>query len=155
MNKLNVHLNDYFVGFGFVISYLEKDIEAVESTWDKPENPDLIRLHSVSSLRGFERWCDLSPGHYRILITHALKMLSRLNEVERTDARNPIVAALNFIILAFIKCIEERTESNIEHFRINRLDDLNITFDYSGSYNINYEMPQPKEAEFSIIMVEE
>jgi hypothetical protein len=146
MNKITVILNDYAANVKSTISYDRSDIAKVMAIWDKPD-PRLDNLQTLAEFRGYTRWSELSPNHYRVLITRGLNALSRLSVEDRVNPDEAEVSATNFILLTFMLVLEQRTQSEIEHFRINRFDDNNVTFDYSGSYDVEYDRPLPAVVE--------
>lgn len=158
MNTCTVILNDYSDNVKAFIAFDQNDVDKVYARWDEPDER-LKNLAVLPSFVGYEKWSELTPEHYRILITRALNALASLSPEQRTDASSEPVGTANFIILSFIICLEKRTSSEIEHFRINRFDDLNVSFDYSGSFDLNYDRPKPRmlppedtDAGFSIIV---
>lgn len=157
MNKLTVILNDYGSNIKSYITFDQNDIDKAMSVWDHPDER-LAKLHVLTPFRGYEKWSELTPEHYRILVTRGLNTLAKLTPEERGDSREVEVATTNFMILCFMLLIEQRTSSEIEQFRINRFDDLNVTFDYSASFELEYTRPSPKAVEpaskpaFSIVI---
>ena len=145
MNILTVVLNDYGANIKSYIIYDSSDMMRIANRWDCPDE-HLINLHCLDPFKGYEKWSELSPNHYRILISRALNVLANLPANERANSKNVNVAMTNFIILAFIFAIEKLTMSQIEHFRINRFDELSVTFDYGASYELQYERPLAKGA---------
>lgn len=157
MNKLTVILNDYGANSKSYISFSSPDIEKVYEQWDQPDER-LTKLVGIDAFRGYEKWSELTPNHYRILVSSALKELAKLPSGERSNSESVVVNMANFVILAFIISLENATKSEIEQFRINRFDDLNVTFDYSASFELEYSRPQGKtppetpEPAFSIVV---
>lgn len=153
MNKTTIIVNDYSANMKSFITYDRPDIEKVMDRWDVVDER-IVGLQSLPPFRGYEKWSELSPEHYRILVTRALNTLAGMTPEERTVGSDVVVATTNFLILCFIICLEKRTSSEIEHFRINRFDELNVTFDYSASFDLEYQRPSPKmvEPDFSIVI---
>ncbi len=145
MNKTTIILNDYGSNIKSYITYDGPDIEKVRGMWNEPDER-LIRLHVLEPFRGYERWSELTPNHFRFLVTRGLNTLAKLSPEDRMNTGEEAVSMTNFLILCFILCLEERTGSEIEHFRINRFDAINVTFDYSASFELEYDRPQPKTA---------
>jgi hypothetical protein len=146
MNKTTVILNDFGSNIKSYITYDRPDIDKVLKAFDEHDDR-LTKLQVLEPFRGYEKWSELSPGHFRILVTRGLNTLAKLTPEERQDSGELAVSTTNFLILCFIICLEQRTESEIEHFRINRFDELNVTFDYSASFELEYNRPSPKTVE--------
>lgn len=153
MNKITVVLNDYAANVKSYISYDRDDIDKVLDMWDTPDER-LSNLHVLQPFKGYDRWSDLTPEHYRILITRGLNTIAKLPPKDRMNTSDPVVSTTNSMILMFIILLERRTTAEIEHFRINRFDDLNVTFDFSASFELEYDRPKPKidEPSFSIVI---
>ncbi len=153
MTKFTAILNDYPTNTKAVITFDKSEVTKMKGIWNTVDER-LLTLHELPSFRGYDKWRDLTPEHFRLLITRALNTVSSLTQSERTEVDRHEVSTCNFLILAFIICIEQRTSSHIEHFRINRFDDLNVTFDYSATFEIDYNKPEPKVVDpgFSIIV---
>ncbi len=143
MNKITVILNDYGSNIKSIISYDRPDIQRMEELWDQPDE-HLKKLQVLEPFSGYEKWSELTPNHYRILISRGLNTLAAMTAVDRGNSKDPNVAMTNFMVLAFIHMLEKLTFSEIEHFRINRFDELNVTFDYSASFEVQYDRPLPK-----------
>ncbi len=145
MNKLTVVLNDYGANIKSYITYDQEEIIKLRNMWEARDER-LVALHVLDPFVGYEKWCELTPNHYRILISRALNVLAELTAQERAQTSNENVSMLNFLVLAFIFTLENATMSEIEHFRINRFDGMNVTFDYSASFEVQYDRPLPKGA---------
>jgi len=153
MNKITVIVNDYASNVKSFIAFDGPDIEKMVEIWDEPDER-LVRMQVLPSFAGYEKWSELTPAHFRLLITRSLNSLAELKDEERSDIKQLAVSATNFLILAFIICLENNTSSEIEHFRINRFDEMNVTFDYSATFELSYDRPMPKNSEpmFSIVV---
>jgi hypothetical protein len=143
MNKATIILNDYASNLKTFVAYEEEDITQATAIWDRRDQR-LVNLHVLPEFLGYEKWSELSPAHFRLLISQGLKKLAQLTPEERTNTKLEAVSTTNLLILLFIICVEKQTGSTIEHFRINRFDDTAVTFDYSATFEIEYDRPLPK-----------
>lgn len=148
MNKLTIVVNDYSSNYKSFISY---DLQNIAMVMDRYRAVDdhLVKLQILPEFEGYTRWDELTPNHYRFLIGRALTVIDSLAPEDRSDSRNPDVTTTNFIIAAFVIRLEELTCSEIEHFRINRFDEHAVTYDYSGTFEIQYDRPRGKPIDHS------
>jgi hypothetical protein len=154
MNKLTVILNDHAADIKAYISFDRFDVSKMTALWSQADER-LKALHVLEPFRGYERWSELTPNHYRLLITRGLNVLAEMSEEERADTSDENVSMTNFLILSLVHKLEIITGSKIESFKITRFDTLHVTFDYSAAFEATYERPQPKTPvvvpDFSII----
>jgi hypothetical protein len=139
-----VILNDFVTDSRTAILFnYPQDFQRVNTFWET-EDQLLTNLQGNEAFKDRTRWCDLSPTHFRFLIMSNLNKVSALNDDERGDPNNIIMASLTFLLTGFIKCLETRTESTLELMRINRLGDHEVLYDYAGSINMSLESLRPK-----------
>lgn len=143
MNKLTVVLNDYGTNVKMYITYDASDRKKLSDLWSV-SSPRLSALQHMEVFDGYDTWEELTVSHYRVLITQGLTVLSQMKMAERANHEDENVAMAKFLILAFVRKLEEITGSEIEQFRINRFDGHNVTFDYSASFDLNYDAPRAK-----------
>lgn len=151
MRKLNAILNDYPCETKSIICFSDDDFKKVDNTWSCPNDPQLMKLQSLECFAGYTRWSDVTPDHFRLLIMRLLQIVSKLDEVERTDSQRLEVGALSFLILAYVRCLELRTGSTIEIFKINVLSALNVSFSFHAEVELAFEPPKPMNP-FSIVV---
>lgn len=119
------------------------DFAQVDAYWER-EDKLLVDLSSTDAFKDRRRWCDLTPTHFRFLIMSTMNKVSALTDEEQADNTNETMASLTFLLTAFIKCMEDLTESTIELLRVNRLGEDEILYDYSGSINMHLDNLRPK-----------
>lgn len=157
MSKLTVVLNDYATNVKMYITYDANDRKKLNALWNEP-SPRLKALHAMEQFHGYETWEELTIAHYRVIITQGLTVLAQMKMEDRADPNDENVSMTKFLILAFIRKLEEVTNSEIEQFRINRFEANSVTFDYSATFDLNYDEPLPKGSEkvkdngFSIVV---
>jgi hypothetical protein len=128
-------LNDFETGKRIITLIHKSDIEFVKKVWN---NRDTIlaemQFHPI--FEGRERWCDLDPKHFTMMIMSILNAAANLTDGERTDGDNRVITSLHFLYAALILCLQNRSDSLIELIRINRIADNDITYDYTATFNI-------------------
>lgn len=144
MKKITVVVNDYESNVKLYISYEANDMSKLDQLWYEPD-PRLIELHTLEPFRGYECWSELSPEHYRFLVSRGLNIMAEMDPDDRANTKDENVYMTNFIILAFVKRLEDLTKAEIEQFRINRFDSFNVTYDFTASYELGYDKPRAKE----------
>jgi hypothetical protein len=151
-------INDYVVNKRVKLFFLPDDYELVDAQWERSDRI-LQNLQHLEFFKGRERWCDLSPAHYRLMIAKNLESASFLAEEDRLDDENPVVASLNFLICALVRCIEHSSDCHIESLRINRLGEIDITVEFTAGLSVETSLrspkgvpPPPKSDPFSVIV---
>ncbi len=140
-----VIINDFSIDRKTAIMFNHpQDFVQVEAVWEK-EDKLLRELGSNESFAGKTRWCDLTPSHFRFLIMATLSKLAMITEAQSMQPGNLEMASLTFLLTAFIKCLEDKTESTIELMRINRLGEDEVLYDYAGSINMHFDTLRPKK----------
>ena len=150
MRKLNAILNDYPNTTKAIFSFGPDDFDRIDNVWDNPEEPNLQRFQTLDAFKGYKRWADLKPGHFRILITRMIQKVSALSEAERVDTNKIEVGALTILILAYVRCLEHRTGSQIDLFKINVISATNLNFEFSAEVDLAFDVPQPRAELFKI-----
>jgi hypothetical protein len=140
-----VVINDFVTDRRVVLLFnYPQDFAKIEAHWER-EDKLLLALSANEAFRDRKRWCDLSPTHFRFLIMNTLNKVSALSEQEQGDADHLVMVSLAFLLSAFIKCLEDCTESNIDLMRINRLGDDEVLYDYAASINMHLDNLRPKK----------
>jgi hypothetical protein len=136
----------------FFVNIEKEDFDVIEMFWNNSDKL-LDDLQKNYFFEGKKNWCDLSPTHYRLLITQNLTKVAQLSEVDRSDKDNGTVRSLRFLISALIYCLETRAESLVETMKINRLDEYQVIFDYSANINIPLSISKPEEKKpFTVVV---
>jgi hypothetical protein len=136
-----VIINDFVKDRRSVIVFHEPDFMSVEEHWEKSDRL-LADLQDHPAFTKRERWCDLNPTHYRLLLMSNLKKLAALSDDEMKTPNNATISSLQFLICALIYCLQRRTESLIEMMRINRIGDHEVAYDYAASLNMAVDLPR-------------
>lgn len=126
-----VIINDYLKNRRMRLFYDKADFVLVDGVW---ENRDrlLVELQDTDAFRGRERWCDLAPYHFRMMVTKNLAQVAALGDGDTLDLDNPIVQSLNFLICGLIRCLEKASESQIETMKLVRVGDLDVSVEYQS-----------------------
>ena len=101
----------------------------------------LTDMQSNPFFAGRNRWCDLDPSHYRLMIIRNLTIVSEFSDTDRADLNNPAIKSLHFLLSALVYLLEMRTDTTIEFMKINRINDRSATFDYACSLNLYIDKP--------------
>lgn len=128
-------LNDFETGKRIVTVINAADMEFIKKVWNNKDRI-LADMQGHPVFDGLERWCDLDPKHYTMMIISMLNAAARLPDEERTNGTNPVITSLHFLYGALILCLQIRSDSLIELIRINRIADNDITYDYTATFNI-------------------
>lgn len=121
-----------------------QDFEQIDQYWEK-EDKLLLEMQGNEFFKGHTRWCELNPTHFRFLLMATLNKVAVLTDEQQADSADQTMASLTFVITGFIKCMEDRTESTLELMRINRLDENEVLYDYTGSVNMHLETSRRKK----------
>ena len=143
MTTSTVVINDFGTNRRTLSILEDGDFGIVAGVWEN-EDPILVDLQDNPFFAGRRRWCDLDPTHFRLMILRTLSFVARMGDEERGNQDNPVVRSLHFLLCAMIHCLQCRAESMVELVRINRLNENEITFDYTATLNMHIDMPKPK-----------
>lgn len=147
-----VIINDFKINRRFFVNIEKEDFDVVELFWDNTDKI-LDDLQTNYFFEGRKNWSDLTPTHYRLLITKNLSMLSIMTEAERADSDNNTVRSLRFLLTALIYSLETRAESIIEVMKIARIDEFQVMFDYTANINVPLTIIKPDEKkQFTVVV---
>lgn len=135
-------INDYPTDRRTQLVFTPDDFEIVENNWEETDRL-LMGLREVDQFKGRERWCDLDPTHWRILILSNLVKAAALDEETSRDAGHPVIKSLHFLIAGLIVCLELRSESKIELMHINRVGNDEVAYDYAACLNMAVDRLRP------------
>jgi hypothetical protein len=146
-----VIINDFETNRRTLSILEDADFNVVNGVWEN-EDPLLVEMQNNPFFAGRRRWCDLDPTHYRLMILRNLTQVAQIGDDERGNENNLIVRSLHFLLCAMIHCLQRRAESMLELVRINRLNEHEITFDYTATLNMHIEMPKPKAGKLFVVV---
>jgi hypothetical protein len=137
MNNLatQIILNDFDSGKRIVTVINASDLDYIKKVWTNQDHI-LAEMQEHPAFGGRSRWCDLDPKHFTMMIISFLNAAADVDDEERINNSNKIIASLHFLYAALILCLQTRTDSLIEMIRINRMVDGDITYDYTATFNI-------------------
>lgn len=115
----------YFFIFG------EDDFKELEDAWTKVDQ-GLLQLHDNPLFKGLKRWCDLAPVHFKSMILNNLSAFLSLPPPFQTEMSHPLTKSLNLVIMGMIKCLEERTDSNLEMVKLKVINNGEMIVEYSA-----------------------
>lgn len=145
-----VLINDYVMDKRIKLFFSHEDFAITDGEWESKDA--LLRdLQRHSVFEGRERWCDLEPFHYRLMITKSLEVTANMSDAERLGQDDLRLRSLNFLICCLIRCVEQKADSHIELLKIHRVEDLEVSFEYSAVMSMEMPRSKPKKG-FSVIV---
>jgi hypothetical protein len=137
-----VIINDFINDRRTTIVLHQDYFDKIETIWHK-EDRILLEMQDNDFFAGRTKWSDLSPSHFRLMITRNMTVASELPDDERNDSRHPVVRSMHMLMTALIYCIQENTESLVDLLRIIRHSETQITYDFSASLNVIVDISKP------------
>ena len=149
-----VILNDFETGKRIITLINQEDIDFIKQVWNNKDKI-LSEMQEHPVFAGRERWCDLDPKHYSLMMISMLNVASTLSNEERIDTSHKAIRSLHFLYGALIYCLQTRTDSLIEMIRINRIANNDITYDYTATFNIfeGLSIKKPDKADNELRLV--
>lgn len=133
--SVTVILDDFSLDKRSIFFFSDAEFSKIDTNWEKSDVL-LVELNKHELFKNCNRWCDLKPLHYKLMIIKNLSLYNSLTEIEKEDYNNPVVASLLFLIAGMIKSIETRADTSIELFKIQKINEFSINFEYTGSLNL-------------------
>lgn len=135
-------INDFEIGRRII--YVMDDSDFNSFYLNRDDGDDLLdALQHHDLFRGKQKWADLDIKHFHVMIVNMLKIIGGMNDDVRADKESAPVKRLVFFLCALITLVQEKTGSKIELFRINRVSDTDIVYDYSATLEVLIERPAP------------
>jgi len=144
-----VIINDFVIDRRSMVLLTKNHFDLVEAIWEK-EDKILVEMQDSDLFAGKNRWCDLRSIHLRLMIAHNMTMCSKLSDNLQMDKENPVVASLHLLIAILIHGIQKNTESFVELFRIVRMSEHEITYDFTASFNMTIDIK--KKSDFRLVV---
>jgi hypothetical protein len=144
MDYIRASIMDSESGRYMTIVYSPEDRETVDQYWNDTDNI-LLNIQQLPPFKGRTRWCDLTPLHFKFLMTRAIEQTFDLladepdEELGEELNQRPTIASMNFIIMGYAKAYETASGSQIENLRINRHDVNEITLNILTYVSTNFE----------------
>lgn len=135
---VSVIIDDYVRDVRESLVFTEKQMQVVRDNW---ENQDklLVEMSVTDFFKDRTRWCDLQPIHYKVMIMRNFMIVTNLDVTAAKITPEEAEQSLHFLIAALINCIETISGSKIGIFRIQRINDGVINFDYQASLLLELE----------------
>lgn len=147
-----VVINDLVADQRHVVMFSRpNDFERVASYWET-EDKILLGLQHTVQFEGRKRWCDLTPNNYRFLIMNTLSKVSALSVEDQADPKNETMTDLTFLLTAFIRCLEIRSEATVELMKLIRLADHEVLYDFSASINLHMDGRKTPKKKLRVIV---
>lgn len=136
-------INDYVVDRRMKMFFDQEDFEILEEQWGVKDEI-LVDLQHTSLFFGRERWSELDPIHYRILIATTMAKTFALIEEGKEEQANGALESMTFLISGLVRCIEERGECHVEMIRLVRVGELDLVVEYQASLSMEEDLPKTK-----------
>lgn len=117
-----------------------EDFAGVQQIWNN-DDPELKRFAAGTVLEGAERWYDLTPVQFRLLIVQAIEEISALAEPDITPESIQL-KRLRFFIGALILRYLELTGDHIEMLKIQHLGNSKVNFQTLSTQTIGVDLEQ-------------
>lgn len=133
-------------------SYPDEHRDFVKRNWEQPDKL-LAGLQHLALFKDRTRWCDLDPLHFRVLLVHNLEIYSNLTETERDDRENSTVVSLNFLLMALIHCIEQRSMLEVHFLTVTRLTPYDVSYEVSARFYADMGfLARPRKPRLSVVV---
>lgn len=125
---LNDHVNNRRSHLVFILS----DYDTISEFWYTKDNM-LKELQGNKVFSGYERWCDLEPKHFRLLLMQTLYQIDNLTIDDIKNEHNTYIKSLNFLLLGFCHCLSQRVQGEVDIVNIHRITATEITYEVTTS----------------------
>ena len=116
----------------FFLVFNDDDFTLVKESWEKVDQ-GLVNLQNNPLFKGFTKWCDLFPIHFKSMIAHNMAAFLELPAEMQVNFENPVSRSLNLILMGFIKCLDDKCDSNIELIKIKAITGHDIIIEFSAT----------------------
>lgn len=117
----------------FFMIFNDDDFNIVNESWDKIDQ-GLMNLQNNPLFKGFTKWNDLFPIHFKSMIAHNMAAFLDLPGEMQVNFENPISKSLNLVLMGFIKCLNDKCDSTIEMMKIKAITGHDIIIEYSATF---------------------
>jgi hypothetical protein len=132
----HVIINDFQIGQRILYVLDETDFRTQKAHWHETDET-LSALQNNSLFVGRLRWSDLGVEHLHVLIVNMLKMLSGMDDTVRENKESEPVMRLAFLLCGMISLLQQRSQSMIELFRVNRVSEEDVVYDYCATLDLS------------------
>lgn len=129
-----VILQDHTDDYRTEITIGEEDRAHFDSYWSETDKV-LVGLQNNEFFAGRNRWCDLDPWHFMVLIERNMAMIVALSPTDRADLSHRVMRSMIGLVCGLIRCIEDRCQCLVDLLRIIRIANGAATYDYAASMN--------------------
>lgn len=144
-------LNDYVKRKRASLLFNADNFSPVIQAWEN-EDQMLLDLQHVQVFKGFTKWNQLEPVHFRLLVTNAINSRDKLVPAEKhfDDTERP-VASLYFLIMGLVYCLQRRTGAAIDTMKIFRVSEIDVTFEFTLTI-MPEERRKPKQPGLTVVV---
>jgi hypothetical protein len=146
----HVIINDFEIGRRMLYVLEDADFENKKTIWQ--DTDDLLqRVQKNELFHGKLHWCDLDIKHFHVMIVNMLKIMGSMDDMARGDKKNPLVVRLTFLLCGLVCLIQDKTDSMIEMFKINRITSNDVVYDYNATLDVKI-MPSTPPTNLKVIV---
>ena len=96
----------------YYVFFEEDQFERIDRLWEI-DDAMLTELRKNPLFADVNRWKDMKPMQYKVLLIKGMDEFVKLTEEEQTSEENPVVVSLRFFITGFLKSLYERADLTI------------------------------------------
>jgi hypothetical protein len=132
-----VIIDNHLINERRTIIFTDKEFKKVQELWNNTD-PAIAELAQDGSIfENCSKWSDLRALHYKFLIAKNLITFDELPADQKNKEQNDTVRSLYFLLMALVRCLELRADTNVELVKVQRFSGSLINFEYSGSVALN------------------
>jgi hypothetical protein len=103
------------------IFFVDEDLKHYSVHWESNDQL-LVELGDISNWK-FDKWSQLTPGHYQVLLLQAINKWLKLDEDDKVNEAHPATFTLYLILVFFSLSLEQATSSKIFEIQIYLFDE--------------------------------
>jgi hypothetical protein len=142
----NIIVNFQKLDKRFTVIMTDEELTAFDDRWESDDRfLSNLREEIPHIFEGLNKWNELRPIHFAILVVKNLTQLMNLSEEEQKDEEHPVSKSLYFLISGLVKSLGTRTDAAVEVIRIHYFDEQNVALEYQLTMGLGLgERPLPK-----------
>ena len=129
----------------------DASVAHAREVWDDKDR-FLASVQDNPVFEGLERWCDLDPQRFMILILMTLHHVADVPEDDVENVSDPAVRSLVFLLSAFVNSLQIRTGMVLDLVKIHRFAENDATFDFSGGIVLDLNDYKPSDKLFEVVV---
>lgn len=123
----SVFLDDYVTHRRLAMLLSDEQFGPMQACWED-ESEMLIGLQNLDLFAGYTRLCQLTPNHFRILLTNVLRHITLdAPDGSPVNLQDTIEQPLCFLIIGLVYCLEQRSQVAVDTLNIMRINDIEVS----------------------------